>query len=155
MLYEVITTERLVKNLKAVVNIPIQLHTHYTSGLASMCLLKGIEAGAEMIDTAMSPLAHGTSHTPTESMVAALQGTDYDTGLDLVKLTEVRDYFMKLRQKYFENGLLDQKMLAVDANALVYQVPGGMLSNLLSQLKQAGKVDKFTEVLQEVRNNFV
>ena len=144
------STEKLVKNLKSVVKIPIQLHTHYTSGLASMCLLKGIEAGADIIDTAMSPLALGTSHAPTESMVAALQGTEYDTGIDLSKLTEVRDYFMILRKKYIDNGLLDPSMLATDTNALLYQVPGGMLSNLLSQLKQAGKVDKFTEVLQEV-----
>jgi oxaloacetate decarboxylase alpha subunit len=143
-------TEKLVKALKGAVKIPIQLHTHYTSGLASMCLLKGIEAGVDVIDTAMSPLALGTSHAPTESMVAALQGTEYDTGLDLKLLTEIREYFMGLRQKYIEEGLLDPKMLAVDANALIYQVPGGMLSNLLSQLKQAGKEDKLTEVLQEV-----
>lgn len=143
-------TERLVKALKANVKLPIQLHTHYTSGLASMCLLKGIEAGADVIDTAMSPLALGTSHAPTESMVAALQGTPYDTGLDLMLLTEIRSYFMGLRQKYLDSGLLDPKMLAVDANALIYQVPGGMLSNLLSQLKQAGKEDKLNEVLQEV-----
>ena len=143
-------TERLVKALKANVKLPIQLHTHYTSGLASMCLLKGIEAGADVIDTAMSPLALGTSHAPTESMVAALQGTPYDTGLDLMLLTEIRSYFMDLRQKYLDSGLLDPKMLAVDANALIYQVPGGMLSNLLSQLKQAGKEDKLNDVLQEV-----
>ena len=143
-------TEKLVKNIKSVVNIPVQLHTHYTSGLASMCLLKGIEAGADVIDTAMSPLALGTSHAPTESMVAALAGTEYDTGIDLASLTEVREYFMKLRQKYLDNGLLDPKMLATDAKALIYQVPGGMLSNLLSQLKQAGKEDKFIEVLEEV-----
>ena len=143
-------TERLVKKIKAAVSIPVQLHTHYTSGLASMCLLKGIEAGADIIDTAMSPLALGTSHAPTESMVAALQGTEYDTGLDLVALTEIRDYFMTLREKYIKNGLLDPKMLATDANALIYQVPGGMLSNLLSQLKQAGKEDKLTDVLKEV-----
>lgn len=143
-------TAELVSELKSVTKLPIQLHTHYTSGLASMCLLKGIEAGADIIDTAMSPLALGTSHAPTESMVAALQGTEYDTGLDLVALNEVRDYVMKLRAKYIESGLLDQKMLATDANALIYQVPGGMLSNLLSQLKQAGKEDKLTEVLQEV-----
>ena len=143
-------TEKLVKALKANVKIPIQLHTHYTSGLASMCLLKGIEAGVDIIDTAMSPLALGTSHAPTESMVAALQGTEYDTGLDLKLLTEIRDYFMGLRKKYIDSGLLDPKMLAVDANALIYQVPGGMLSNLLSQLKQAGKSDKFEEVLREV-----
>lgn len=143
-------TEELVKALKKAVDIPIQLHTHYTSGLASMCLLKGIEAGADMIDTAMSPLALGTSHAPTESMVAALQGTNYDTGLDLVALAEIRDYFMTLRKKYLDSGLLDPKMLAVDANALIYQVPGGMLSNLLSQLKQMGKEDKLEEVLREV-----
>lgn len=143
-------TEKLVKALKAAVKIPIQLHTHYTSGLASMCLLKGIEAGVDVIDTAMSPLALGTSHAPTESMVAALQGTEYDTGLDLVLLTEIRDYFMKLRKQYIDSGQLDPKMLAVDANALIYQVPGGMLSNLLSQLKQAGKEDQLEEVLREV-----
>ena len=143
-------TEKLVRALKAAVKVPIQLHTHYTSGLASMCLMKGIEAGVDVIDTAMSPLALGTSHAPTESMVAALQGTEYDTGLDLVLLTEIRDYFMTLRDKYIKEGLLDPKMLAVDANALIYQVPGGMLSNLLSQLKQAGKEDQLTEVLKEV-----
>lgn len=143
-------TEKLVKALKSAVKIPIQLHTHYTSGLASMCLLKGIEAGVDVIDTAMSPLALGTSHAPTESMVAALQGTEYDTGLDLVLLTEIREHFMKLRKKYIDSGLLDPKMLAVDANALIYQVPGGMLSNLLSQLKQAGKEDQLEEVLKEV-----
>lgn len=143
-------TEKLVRALKSAVKIPVQLHTHYTSGLASMCLLKGIEAGVDVIDTAMSPLALGTSHAPTESMVAALQGTEYDTGLDLVLLTEIRDYFMKLRKKYIDSGLLDPKMLATDANALIYQVPGGMLSNLLSQLKQAGKEDQLEEVLREV-----
>jgi oxaloacetate decarboxylase alpha subunit len=143
-------TQQLVTALKKAVDIPIQLHTHYTSGLASMCLLKGIEAGVDVVDTAMSPLALGTSHAPTESIVAALQGTEYDTGLDLVLLNEIRDYFMTLRKKYIDSGLLDPKMLATDANALIYQVPGGMLSNLLSQLKQAGKEDLLTEVLQEV-----
>ena len=143
-------TESLVKAIKAEVDLPIQLHTHYTSGLASMCLLKGIEAGVDIIDTAISPLALGTSHAPTESMVAALMGTQYDTGIKLEELTELRDYFMTLRTKYMESGLLDQKMLATDANALIYQVPGGMLSNLLSQLKQAGKEDQLSEVLAEV-----
>ena len=143
-------TESLVKAIKSSVDIPVQIHTHATSGLASMCLLKGIEAGADMIDTAISPLALGTSHAPTESMVAALQGTEFDTGLDLVKLSEIREYFMTLREKYIKAGLIDTKMLATDANALIYQVPGGMLSNLLSQLKQAGKEDKLTEVLLEV-----
>jgi oxaloacetate decarboxylase alpha subunit len=143
-------TEELVKALKSEVKIPIQLHTHYTSGLASMCLLKGIEAGVDIIDTAMSPLALGTSHAPTESMVAALQETPYDTGLDLVLLNDIRAYFMQLRKKYIESGLIDPQMLAVDTNALLYQVPGGMLSNLLSQLKQAGKADQLIEVLEEV-----
>ena len=143
-------TESLVKAIKEAVDLPIQLHTHYTSGLASMCLLKGVEAGADGIDTAISPLALGTSHAPTESMVAAFAGTPYDTGLDIKQLAEIRAYFMTLREKYFKNGLLDQKMLATDAKALIYQVPGGMLSNLLSQLKQAGKEDKLTEVLEEV-----
>ena len=143
-------TEKLVKDLKATVKIPIQLHTHYTSGLASMCTIKAVEAGCDIVDTAMSPLALGTSHAPTESIVAAFSGTEYDTGLDLILLNEIRDYFMGLRAKYIKNGLLDPKMLATDANALIYQVPGGMLSNLLSQLKQAGKEDKLTEVLQEV-----
>ena len=144
------TTAELVTALKEAVSIPIQLHTHYTSGLASMCLLKGIEAGADILDTAMSPLALGTSHAPTESMVAALKGTEYDTGLDLILLNEIRDYFMTLRKKYLDSGLLDPKMLATDANALIYQVPGGMLSNLLSQLKQAGKEDQLPDVLNEV-----
>ena len=143
-------TEELVKAIKKAVKIPVQLHTHYTSGLASMCLMKAIEAGCDRIDTAMSPLANGTSHAPTESMVAALQGSDYDTGLDLVKLSEIREYFMTLREKYIKSGLLDPKMLATDAKALIYQVPGGMLSNLLKQLKDAGKADKLTEVLEEV-----
>ncbi len=144
-------TESLVKAIKsAVPEIPVQLHTHYTSGLASMCLLKGVEAGADRIDTAISPLALGTSHAPTESMVAALQGTEYDTGLDIKALAEIRAYFMTLREKYIKSGLLDPSMLATDAKALIYQVPGGMLSNLLSQLKQAGQENKLTEVLEEV-----
>ncbi len=143
-------TESLVKAIKKEVNLPVQIHTHYTSGLASMCLLKGIEAGADMIDTAISPLALGTSHAPTESMVAALQGTEYDTGIDLIALSEIREYFMTLRDKYIKDELLDSKMLATDAKALIYQVPGGMLSNLLSQLKQAGKEDQLTAVLEEV-----
>ena len=120
-------TYSLVKEIKKAVDLPIQLHTHYTSGLASMCLLKGIEAGVDIIDTAISPLALGTSHAPTESMVAALANTDYDTGLDLVALSEVREYFMTLRKKYIDSGLLDPSMLATDVKALIYQVPGGML----------------------------
>lgn len=140
----------LVKALKSAVKIPIQLHPHYTSGMASMSQLKAIEAGVDVIDTALSPLALGTSHPATETMVSALQGTEYDTGLDMNLLNEARAYVATLREKYLANGLLNPKMLGVDANTLMYQVPGGMLSNLVSQLKQAGKSDKFDEVLQEV-----
>lgn len=143
-------TTELVTALKENIKVPIQIHSHYTSGLASMVHLKAIEAGADGIDTAMSPLALGTSHPATESMVAALAGTEYDTGLDLKKLSEIRDYFNTLREKYLKEGLLNPKMLGVDANALLYQVPGGMLSNLVSQLKQAGKEDQLEEVLKEV-----
>lgn len=143
-------TYDLVKAIKSEVDLPIALHTHYTSGLGSMCLLKGVEAGADIIDTAISPLSQGTSHSPTESMVAALQGTEYDTGLDLEAFTEIRSYFMDLRKKYIDSGLLDTKILTADTKALLYQVPGGMLSNLISQLKQAGKEDQLDECLAEV-----
>ncbi len=140
----------LVTELKKSVKIPIQVHTHYTSGLASIVLMKAVEAGADVVDTAMSPLALGTSHAATESMVAAFKGTEYDTGLDLEALNEITKYVATLREKYIENGLLNPKMLGVDAKTLIYQVPGGMLSNLVSQLKQAGKEDKLNEVLAEV-----
>ncbi len=140
----------LVSKLKATVSIPIDIHSHYTSGLASMSILKGIEAGADIIDCAISPLSLGTSHMPTESLVAALAGTEYDTGLDLKKLDVVRAHFATLREKYLASGQLSPKMLGVDANTLLYQVPGGMLSNLLGQLKEAGKEDKLEEVLQEI-----
>ena len=143
---------QLVKTLKNSVKIPIHVHTHYTSGLGSMTLLKAIEAGADGVDTAISPLAMGTSHTPTESLVATLQGTPYDTGLDLVNLDVVAKHFNKIRENYIASGLIDTKVLKVDVNALRYQVPGGMLSNLISQLKMAGKSDKLEEVLEEVAN---
>ena len=143
-------TYDLVKALKENVKIPIQIHSHFTAGISDMVMMKAIEAGADVIDTALSPLAQGTSHPATESMVAALAGTPYDTGLDLKKLNEVSRHFTELRHKYLQNGLLNPKMLEVDTKALIYQVPGGMLSNLVSQLKQAGKEDKLEEVLQEV-----
>lgn len=143
-------TYDLVKAIKSEVDLPIALHTHYTSGLGSMCLIKGVEAGADIIDTAISPLSQGTSHSPTESMVAAFAGTEYDTGLDLEAFTEIRSYFMDLRKKYIDSGLLDTKILTADTKALLYQVPGGMLSNLISQLKQAGKEDQLDECLAEV-----
>ena len=140
----------LVKTLKESVKVPIQLHTHYTAGLASMTLLKAVEAGVDIIDTAISPMAMGTSQPPTESMVAALQGTQWDTGIKLTDLDVITKYFTPLREKYLANGLLNPKALKVDVNALVYQVPGGMLSNLMSQLAQAGKSDQLTAVLEEV-----
>ncbi len=140
----------LVKALKETVKLPIQLHTHYTSGLASMTLLKAIEAGVDIIDTAISPLAMGTSQAPTESMVATLQGTEFDTGLDLAKLDKISRFFAPVRERYLESGLIDPKVLKVDVNALLYQVPGGMLSNLVSQLKAAGKSELLQEVLEEV-----
>ena len=143
---------QLVKTIKNTVSIPVNLHCHYTAGLGSMTLLKAIEAGVDSVDTAISPLAMGTSHTPTESLVATLQGTPYDTGLDLAKLDVVAKHFNKIREDYLASGLIDPKVLKVDVNALRYQVPGGMLSNLISQLKMAGKSDKLDEVLEEVAN---
>lgn len=140
----------LVKALKETIKIPVQLHSHFTAGIADMVLLKAVEAGCDVIDTALSPLALGTSHPATEAMVAALQNTPYDTGLDLVQLNDVAAHFDTLRQKYLASGQLDPKMLKPDVNALIYQVPGGMLSNLLGQLKQAGKEDQLEEVLREV-----
>jgi len=124
--------------------------THYTSGMASMTYLKAIEAGADIIDTASTPLAMGTSQPSTEVMVAALQGTEYDTGLDLDKLIEISNYFQPYREECIKSGLLSTKVLGVDIKALKYQVPGGMLSNLISQLHQAGKDEKLQEVLEEV-----
>ena len=141
---------QLVKTIKNSVSVPVHLHCHYTAGLGSMTLLKAIEAGVDGVDTAISPLAMGTSHTPTESLVATLQGTPYDTGLDLAKLDAVAKHFNCIREKYLESGLIDTKVLKVDVNALRYQVPGGMLSNLISQLKLAGKSDKLDAVLEEV-----
>ena len=140
----------LVKTLKESTKIPVQLHTHYTAGLASMTLLKAIEAGVDVVDTAISPMAMGTSQPPTETLVATLQGTEYDTGINLDQLNKINKHFTPLREKYLADGLLNPKALKVDVNALLYQVPGGMLSNLMSQLKQAGKEDKLTEVLEEV-----
>lgn len=144
------TAYDLVKSIKETVKIPVQLHTHYTSGVASMTYMKAVEAGVDVIDCAMSPLALGTSQPATEAMVAALQNTPYDTGLDLGLLTEIADYFRPLREKYLDSGLMSTKVMGVDVNTLLYQVPGGMLSNLVSQLKQQGKEDKLMDVLKEV-----
>jgi len=140
----------LVGALKRGTSLPIEMHTHYTSGMASMTYLKAIEAGADIIDTASTPLAMGTSQPSTEVMVAALQGTEYDTGIDLDKLIEISNYFQPYREECIKSGLLSTKVLGVDIKALKYQVPGGMLSNLISQLHQAGKDEKLQEVLEEV-----
>ncbi len=140
----------LVKTIKGAVKLPVQLHTHYTAGLASMTLLKAVEAGVDVIDTALSPLAMGTSQPPTETLVAALAGTEFDTGIDLAKLDQITKHFAGLREKYLASGQLDVKALKVDVNALLYQVPGGMLSNLMRQLADAGKSELLGEVLAEV-----
>ena len=142
--------EKLIGEMKKQVKVPIQLHTHYTSGVASMTYLKAIEAGVDVVDCALSPMAMGTSQPPTEPLVKTLQGTPFDTGLDLNKLTEAADYFKPLREKYLASGLMSTKVLGVDINTLKYQVPGGMLSNLVSQLKQQNAEDKFDEVLKEI-----
>lgn len=140
----------LITEMKKEIKVPIQLHSHYTSGVASMTYLKAIEAGVDVVDCAISPMAMGTSQPPTEPLVATLRESEYDTGYDLELLTEIADYFKPLREKYIESGLMDPKVLSVDVNTLVYQVPGGMLSNLVSQLKQQDKLDKYEEVLKEV-----
>lgn len=142
--------EKLVTELKKAVKVPIQLHTHYTSGVGSMTYLKAIEAGVDVVDCALSPLSMGTSQPATEPLVKALEGTGYDTGINLDALTEIADYFKPLREKYLESGLMNTKVLGVDINTLKYQVPGGMLSNLVSQLKQQNAEDKFEEVLKEI-----
>ena len=140
----------LVTALKETVKIPIDLHTHYTSGVASMTYLKAVEAGVDIIDTAMSPFALGTSQPATEVMVEAFKGTEFDTGLDLNLLSEIADYFRPMREEALASGLMNPKVLGVNINTLRYQVPGGMLSNLISQLKEQGKEDKYEEVLAEV-----
>ncbi|MBQ1871699.1 MAG: oxaloacetate decarboxylase subunit alpha [Lachnospiraceae bacterium] len=142
--------EELITALKESVNIPIQLHTHYTSGVASMTYLKAIESGVDVIDCAMSPLALGTSQPATEVMVETLRGTPYDTGLDQNLLAEIADYFRPLREKYIASGQLNTKVLGVNINTLRYQVPGGMLSNMISQLKEQHAEDKYEEVLKEI-----
>lgn len=142
--------DRLVSALKQATDLPIELHSHYTSGVAGMSYLKAVEAGCDIIDTAISPLSMGTSQPATEVMVETLKGTPYDTGLDQAKLSEIAAYFRPLRHEALESGLLNTKALEVDINSLLYQVPGGMLSNLVSQLKEQGAEDKYYEVLQEI-----
>lgn len=142
--------ERLVKALKSHTNLPIQLHTHYTSGVASMTYLKAVEAGCDIIDTAMSPLAMGTSQPATEVLVETFKGTPYDTGINQEILSEITEYFRPMREEALASGLMNTKVLSVDINTLRYQVPGGMLSNLVSQLKGQNAEDKYYDVLKEI-----
>lgn len=143
-------TYSLIKKMKEKVNVPIHLHTHNTTGTGSMVYMAAAMAGVDIIDCALSPMANGTSQPATESMVAALQGTSRDTELDLKKLNEATVHFRNVAQKMEAEGTLNSKVLRVDPNTLLYQVPGGMLSNLLSQLKQAGAENRLYEVLEEV-----
>ncbi len=138
----------LVHSMKEVTDIPVDLHSHCTSGMAPMSFLFGCEAGVDILDTAISPLGWGTSHPPTESIVAALEGTPYETGLDLKLLTEIKRYFEKLMEVYAP--IFNPISARVDTNVLVYQVPGGMLSNLVSQLIEQKALDKYDEVLDEI-----
>ena len=140
----------LVQALKETVKIPIDLHSHYTSGVASMTYMKAVEAGVDIIDTAMSPFALGTSQPATEVMVETFKGTPYDTGFDQQLLAEIADYFRPIRDEALDSGLLNPKNMGVNIKTLLYQVPGGMLSNLVSQLKEAGQEDKYRAVLEEI-----
>lgn len=140
----------LVKAIKSEVDIPIHLHTHNTTGTGGLTYLKAIEAGVDIIDTALSPLANGTSQPATETMVATLKNTEYDTGLDIEKLSVISKHFEGVAKRLAKDGFLTPQVLATDVNALIYQVPGGMLSNLISQLEKQGASDKYQEVLEEV-----
>ncbi|MDD3240903.1 MAG: oxaloacetate decarboxylase subunit alpha [Lachnospira sp.] len=140
----------LVQALKEGSSLPIQMHTHYTSGVASMTYLKAVEAGADIIDTAMSPFSMGTSQPATEVMVETFKGTPYDTGFDQNLLAEIADYFAPMRDEALKSGLMSTKVLGVNIKTLLYQVPGGMLSNLVSQLKENKAEDKYRDVLEEI-----
>ncbi|HEM6116319.1 TPA: oxaloacetate decarboxylase subunit alpha [Streptococcus suis] len=140
----------LVKRIKEAVDLPLEVHTHATSGISEMTYLKVAEAGADIIDTAVSSFAGGTSQPATESMVVALEELGFDTGIDLKKVEEVAEHFNKVRGHYRSEGILNPKVKDVEPKTLIYQVPGGMLSNLLSQLKDQGLEDKYDQVLAEV-----
>ncbi len=140
----------LVKKLKEHVKVPIHLHTHNTTGTGDMTYLMAAQAGVDIVDCALSPFANGTANPATEALVATLQGTERDTGLDLEALSDIAVHFRGVANRMKEEGILDPKVLNVDAKTLLYQVPGGMLSNTISQLKQAGKEDKYYDVLAEV-----
>ena len=140
----------LVTALKESTDLPIQLHTHYTSGVAAMTYLKAVEAGCDIIDTAISPFSMGTSQPATEVMVETFKGTPYACGYDMSLLAEIAEYFRPMREECLASGLMNTKVLGVNIKTLQYQVPGGMLSNLVSQLKEQGAEDKFEAVLEEV-----
>lgn len=142
--------DELAAALKEAVSIPIEFHTHYTSGVASMSYMKAVEAGCDIIDTAISPFAMGTSQPATEVMVETFKGTPYDTGLDQNLLAEIAEYFRPIRDNALDIGLLNPKVMGVDIKTLLYQVPGGMLSNLVSQLKEQKAEDKYYDVLKEI-----
>ncbi len=142
----------LVKALKDTIKVPIHLHTHNTAGTGDLVNLKAVEAGVDIVDTALSALGNGTSQPATEPFVATLKGTKYDTGLDLALLSEINEHFKKVAKRLSDDGYRSPTVLSVDVNALLYQVPGGMLSNLINQLKQQGALDKLPEVLKEVPN---
>ena len=140
----------LVQALKDGSSLPIQMHTHYTSGVASMTYLKAVEAGCDIIDTAISPFSMGTSQPATEVMVETLKNTPYDTGIDQTLLSKIADHFRPYREECLKSGLMNPKVLGVDIKTLLYQVPGGMLSNMVSQLKEQNAEDKYYEVLEEI-----
>ena len=140
----------LISRLKKEVSVPIHLHTHNTTGTGDMVYLMAAQAGVDIVDTALSPFGNGTSQPATEPLVATLKGTERDTGLDLVKLSEAAKIMRPVADRMLADGTISVKSLGVDTNTLLYQVPGGMLSNLISQLKEAGKSDKYYEVLEEV-----
>ena len=140
----------LVKELKKVVNVPIEVHTHNTAGLGAMTNLKSIEAGVDIVDTAISPLSGGTSQPTTESLVRTLAETEYDTGINLDLLKEIAEYFKPIRKKYLEKGILNPQALFTEPNIVEYQLPGGMLSNMLSQLKAQKAEDRYEDVLKEI-----
>ena len=140
----------MISMLKENVEIPIDLHTHCTSGVAPITYYTAVQAGCDIIDTAISPFSGGTSQPATEVMVETFRGTEYDTGLDINKLSKVAECFQGVRERALESGLLNTKVLATDINTLIYQVPGGMLSNLVSQLKDQNAEDKYMDVLKEI-----
>ncbi|WP_454206523.1 oxaloacetate decarboxylase subunit alpha [Peptoniphilus sp. Marseille-Q6390] len=142
----------LVRSMRMVIDIPIELHTHETNGCGSMTYLKGIEEGADIIDTAISPFSGGTSQPPTETLAIVLKEAGYDVDLNLDILNELAPYFQEVKNKYLNNGTMRVKMLTVDPKGLIYQVPGGMLSNLSSQLSAAKQDHLFDKVLAEVPN---